>query len=458
VAEGKRILGSFRDPSGHLFTRDGVLYRQINEVYRPHYDHLMGGGLYERLVEMGALVEHSQEHARLADSDGAYRVIRPVPVPFVSYPYEWCFSQLRDAALLTLDIQKTALEFGMSLKDASAYNVQFVDSSPVLIDTLSFEMYREGEPWVAYKQFCQHFLAPLALMAHEDVRLAHLLRVHIDGIPLDLASRLLPVRTRLSLGLLTHIFIHARAQKRYAGQAAKPSGKMPRASLVGLIGGLRSTVSRLRWHPPATEWGDYYRDTNYSDDAMGHKAETVAQYVEKVGPGSAWDLGANTGEFSRLAADAGAMTVAFDVDPVAVERHYRHCRKQQLRNLLPLVLDLTNPSPAIGWDNAERMALGQRGQPDLAMALALIHHLAISNNLPFARIAGFLASIAPNLIIEFVPKKDSQVQKLLTTREDIFADYDQSSFERAFENHFHMEESTAIRESERVLYRMRRKA
>lgn len=457
MARGSRIPGSFRDPSGYLFARDGVLYRQINKIYQADYDRLTGSGLYGKLIEMGALVEHSEEDIRLADSSVACMVIRPELVPFVSYPYEWGFSQLRDAALLTLDIQKTALEFGMSLKDASAYNIQFVDCRPVLVDTLSFEAYRDGTPWVAYRQFCQHFLAPLALMAYQDVRLGQLLRNHIDGIPLDLASRLLPGRTRFSFGLLTHIHIHARAQKRYAGKAAKPRGRMPRTSLLGLIDGLRSLVNRLRWRPPATEWGHYYADTNYSSEAMRHKAGIVTGYIKKIGPGSVWDLGANTGEFSRIAADSGAMTVAFDVDPVAEEKHYIDCRTNKRKRLLPLVLDLTNPSPAIGWENAERMSLADRGPSDLVMALALVHHLAISNNVPFARIAGFFASIARNLVIEFVPKEDSQVQRLLVTREDIFTDYHQASFDNAFGEQFHIEEVTPVRDSTRILYRMRRK-
>jgi hypothetical protein len=271
---------SFRDPSGFLFTRQGVLYRQVNQEYRTHYDLLMSSGLYTRLVGMGLLIPHDEVAEQPQESEVAYRVIRPEPLEFVSYPYEWSFSQLKDAALATLAIQKQSLEAGMVLKDASMYNIQFFHGKPVLIDTLSFEMYREGEPWVAYRQFCQHFLASLALMAHTDVRLSQLLRVYIDGIPLDLASRLLPRRTRYGLGLATHIHLHAAAQKRYADKSTAKVGstrKMSKVSFMGLMDSIESTTRKLSWKPAGTEWGDYYAASSghYSTAAFEHKKQLV---------------------------------------------------------------------------------------------------------------------------------------------------------------------------------------
>ena len=211
-----------------------------------------------------------------AESDAAFKIIQPERVPFISYPYEWSFSQLKDAALATLSIQKRALKLDMSLKDASAYNIQFVRGKATLIDTLSFEIYKEGEPWVAYRQFCQHFLAPLALMAYRDVRLSQLLRVYIDGVPLDLASELLPAKTRFNFGLLTHIHIHAGAQKKYSDKVVAPrKGGMSKQAMTGLIESLESTIKKLTWKPAGTEWGDYYDNTNYSDSAFEHKKQLV---------------------------------------------------------------------------------------------------------------------------------------------------------------------------------------
>lgn len=455
-----KVAGSFRDPNGFLFWKDGTLYRQVNTPYRAHYDHLMASGLYEHLVAADLLIPHAEVSAEHAAAEGAYKVIQPDPVPFVSYPYEWCFSQLKDAALATLEIQRQALDFGMTLKDSSAYNIQFVDGKPLLIDTLSFEIYHEGTIWVPYRQYCQHFLAPLALMSLRDVRLGQLLRLHIDGVPLDLAASLLPGRNRLRPGLLAHIYAHARSQKTFAGrkidtQVARPT--MSRQSLLGLIESLRATTARLDWQPDQTVWADYYEGDSYEAGAFEHKQQLVTDFLAQAAPASLWDLGANTGVFSRIASAQGILTIAWDVDPGAVEQNYRQMKAAEGQNLLPLTLDLTNPSPAIGWANAERLALLERGTPDAALALALIHHLAIANNVPLGDIAGFLAQAARWLIIEFVPKSDPKVQTLLAAREDIFPDYTQAEFEAAFSAHFSITRSEAITHSERRLYLMEKK-
>jgi hypothetical protein len=459
---------SFRDPSGFLFTRHGVLYRQVNQVYAEDYTRLMDSGLYVKLVKAGLLIPHTESDPSAgsgqalepADKKLAFKVLRPERVPFISYPYEWSFGELKDAALATLSIQKRALKLGMSLKDASAYNLQFYGGKPTLIDTLSFEIYKEGEPWIAYRQFCQHFLAPLALMAYRDVRLSQLLRVYIDGVPLDLASALLPVRTRWNIGLASHIHLHASAQKRYAEVAVseKRGGrKMSKDALVALIESLQGTVRKLEWNPAGTEWADYYAANNYTDAAFEHKKVLVGDWLSKIEAKTVWDLGSNTGIFSRVAAETGAYVISSDIDPAAVEVNYRLVKEKKEQNLLPLVLDLTNPSPAIGWNNLERDSFLQRGPVDATLALALVHHLAISNNVPLARVAEFFADCGEWLIVEFVPKSDSQVQKLLRSRLDIFSEYTQGGFEKAFGQLYSIQASSAMRDSQRWLYLMRRK-
>ena len=415
----------------------------------------MESGLYEKLVKAGLLIPHVEVDQPPAGEATALKVIQPERVPFISYPYEWSFSQLKSAALATLSIQKRALKSGMSLKDASAYNIQFAHGRAALIDTLSFEIYTEGEPWVAYRQFCQHFLAPLALMALKDVRLSQLLRVYIDGVPLDLASELLPAKTRINFGLLTHIHLHASAQKKYSGQETKSrTASMSKQALIGLIENLESTIQKLDWTPHGTEWGNYYDITNYSDAAFEHKKQLVSEWTQRVRPVMAWDLGANNGVFSRVASTNCPYVVSFDIDPAAVEQNYRQVRNDKTENLLPLLLDLTNPTPAIGWANRERDSFGARGPAELVLALAVIHHLAISNNVPLPHLADFFAETGKWLVIEFVPKPDSQVQKLLASRKDIFPDYTREGFEAAFKARFQIHEAVAIRESERVLYLM----
>jgi len=456
-----RLGASFRDPSGFLFTRAGVLYRQVNQVYADNYTLLMTSGLYEKLVKTGLLIQHSESDTQPADEKHSFKVLCPERVPFISYPYEWSFGQLKDAALATLSIQKRALKLGMSLKDASVYNIQFHRGKPILIDTLSFESLQEGEPWVAYRQFCQHFLAPLALMAYRDVRLNQLLRIYIDGVPLDLASQLLPRRTRWNLGLSTHIHLHARLQRRYADIAvteARAGRKISKETLLGLIESLRATVRRLEWKPAGTEWADYYIANNYTGFAFDHKKVLVGDWLSKIAPKTIWDLGANTGFFSRVAAETGAYVISSDIDPAAVELNYRQVKENNEQNLLPLVLNLTNPSPSIGWQNRERDSFLQRGSVDAVLALALVHHLAISNNVPLEQVAEFFAVCGEWLIVEFVPKSDSQVQKLLRNRLDIFSEYSRAGFESAFGLWYSIQSSSAVRESERWLYLMKRKS
>ena len=460
MKNNNRVAASFRDPNGFIFKQDGKLYRQVNKSYESEYSTLMESGLYAKLTKAGLLIPHEEINVQPAEPDQAFKVIQPEYVPFISYPYEWSFGLLKEAALATLSIQKRALKAGMTLKDASAYNIQFVRGKAVLIDSLSFDIYHEGRPWDAYRQFCQHFLAPLALMAYTDIRLNQLLRVYIDGVPLDLASRLLPFGSRLNFGLLTHLHLHARLQQQSANpsdQSESSSGKMTKQAMLGLIENLQSTVKKLTWKPTGTEWGDYYNITNYSDKAFQHKQGLVSDWVTKVEPRVVWDLGANNGTFSRLASDKGILAISFDIDPAAVEQNYQQVKTKGDENIIPLVLDLTNPSPAIGWHNRERDSLLDRAPADMILALAVIHHLAISNNVPLPQLADFFADAGRWLVIEFVPKSDSQVQKLLSSRKDIFPHYTRESFEDAFAVRFSIRDKVAVDESERFLYLMEKK-
>jgi len=456
--QGEIHKSSFRDPAGFLFTENGKLLRQVNPAGREDYDFLMNSGLYGKLCEKRLLVPHREVEGHAGCLQPCYKVIEPEPVEFISYPYEWSFSQLKDAALATLRIQTMALQCGMTLKDASAYNIQFRDGRPVFIDTLSFGVYREGEPWVAYRQFCQHFLAPLALMSFTDLRLNQLLKIYLDGIPLDLAARLLPFLTKLKLSLLIHIHLHAGTQKKYEHKgSASAKVRVSLTGLKGLVSNLASSVEKLKPGKQDTEWGAYYTFTNYTGQAFQQKKEILERFLENAGTRTLWDLGANTGEFTRVAGLMGIRCVAFDIDPAAVETFYVSNKKNKITNILPLVMDLTNPSPSIGWNNEERMSFGRRTLPDTILALALIHHLAISDNLPLGRVARLFCELAENLIIEFVPKGDSRVMKLLESREDVFPGYNEEDFEREFSVFFNIIAKENISGSERSLYRMKRK-
>jgi hypothetical protein len=451
------IPGSFRDPSGFVFYQNNCIYRQLNKVYKDNYDHLINSGLYKKLVELNLLIPHDEVSTDFARTDEAYKILKPEMIPFISYPYEWSFSQLKDAALTTLKIQKIALDFDMALKDASAFNIQFFKGKPIFIDTLSFEKYREGQFWIAYRQFCQHFLAPLALISYKDIRLHQLFRVYIDGIPLDLASSLLPYRSWFRFPMLSHVHLHAKSQKHFSNKTVGTTDrKMSRRAFWGVVDSLESFIKKMTWHPHDTEWVKYYEDTNYSSEAFNHKQKLIAEWLDKINAKSVWDLGANIGTFSRISGERGIQTISFDIDPGAVEKNYIYCREKRISNILPLLIDLTNPSPNLGWEHLERLSFLERGPADAVFALALIHHLAISNNLTLGKIAGFFNKVCKYLIIEFVPQNDSQFRKLRLTRNSDFSNYNQTVFEKEFCKYFVIQHSEIIRDTERTFYLMQK--
>jgi hypothetical protein len=455
------VGGSFRDPSGLVFRRDGVVYRQVNTQSASALALLESSGLYDELVDAGLLVSHSASKVPPPKPSLATRVIRPEQIPFVSYPYEWCFGQLKDAALATLAIQLAALRHEMTLKDASAFNIQFLHGHPILIDTLSFERYEEGRPWVAYRQFCEHFLAPLMLISRVDPWLGRLSALTADGIPLQTASRLLPWTTRFRPAALLHLHLHARSVRRYGGRRVPDrveSRGLSRRGMQNLIEGLKHTIDKLEWKPEGTEWAEYEGEHGYANDSMAAKREVVSALLTTIGPAVVWDMGANTGEFSRLALETGASVISMDLDPAAVERNYRRMQVNGETRLHPLWIDLRSPSPDLGWAEAERDGLTARSRADCVLALALLHHLAIGANIPLSKVLRWFASLAAHLVVEFVPKEDPQVQRLLVSREDVFPDYSRMGFERALEDLYEVDDARELPSSGRVIYHGFRRA
>lgn len=453
--EDSREYSSFRDPAGCIYMHEGILYRRIETSYFLQYDKLMNCGLYDEMRKFEAIIGH-----QTIERNDKEIIIRPEKIPYISYPYEWTFGELKDAAILTLKIHRRAMRHGMILKDASAYNIQFKNGKPILIDTLSFDFYKEGEPWGGYGQFCRHFLAPLLLMREKDMRLNRMLSLFIDGIPLDMAASLLGGKG----GFLAkeHIVWHSKSIARH-NEDGKHNDKKTREKVsvnkkghLAFIESLIRGIENLQLRTVETEWGDYYAHTNYSEEASAEKKKIVEELINQVNPISVWDMGANDGTYSKLALSAGAHVVAFDIDQMAVERNYNEVKRTG-SSMLPLVLDITNPSPGIGFANKERTMIGDRQKPDCILALALIHHLAISNNLSFHMIAEWFSKLSDQLIIEFVPKEDSQVQILLATRKDIFPMYTVDAFEKEFSRFYIKCEKKAIYNSRRVIYLWKKK-
>lgn len=453
---------SFRDPDGQVYYYRGQLLRQINQSYLSTFKRFISSGLYQTLVTNQLIIPHHQVNYPPLSSDAALVVQPERLIPLITYPYEWSFGQLKAAALTTLQVARYCLDHQFMLKDANAYNIQFLDGQAVLIDRLSFTPLKPHQPWPAYRQFCQHFLAPLALMAYTDIRLHKLLRVYLEGIPLDLASRLLPKTTHLQPSLLTHIHLHSLSQqltKQRESKTYRLKSNFSRASHYGLIDSLIQVISRLSWRQPPyqTVWASYYQATNYSSKSFQAKRQQLSSWLDQLKPKTVWDIGANDGTFSRLSTQRRVFTIALDIDPGAVEQNYQTSVKLQDPYMLPLIIDLFNPSPSIGWSNAERPALFTRGQPDLVLALALTHHLALTNHLPFEKIASFFAQLTPSLIIEYVSPKDSQAQRLMLQRQAVFAHYNQTNFEASFQLFFKLQAKVKLPQSLRTLYLYQRR-
>jgi hypothetical protein len=448
---------SYRDPAGFIYLKDGQILRQINHSYAEDYEHLMKSGLYEALVSRGLLIPHDERPTPTNGTPLAYKVIAPERVPFISYAYEWSFTYLKLAALAALEIMEIALEYDMVLKDCNSYNMQFHHGRPVLIDSLSFMAYQPGMLWPGYRQFCQHFLMPLALMSYCDPRLGALLARFEDGIPLDLGTRLLPQSARFSLRLLVHLFLHSGVDQRVS--TARRSVSLPNlfgANLLPLVANLKGTVSRIKPPRYRTAWEDYEDSCLYSDADRDKKRRFVEECLEVVKPATLWDLGANVGTYSWLASERGASVVAIDNDYAAIDRLSQDVSAREESSILPLVADILNPTPPVGWGNAERSSLLDRGPAEMILALALLHHIVIRANVPMENVARLLSRLGNHVVIEFVPKSDPQVELFLAHREDIFPDYHQNGFEAAFGSFFRVVRTEELSDSPRVLYHMER--
>ncbi len=448
---------SYRDPSGFIFQQGDEIYRQVNTSFAGDYDLLFSNGLYKKLTDRQLLIPHEEINNLQTNITGAYKIIKPQKIDFISYPYEWSFDMLRDAALLTLQLVKEALNHQMILKDATPYNIQWHKGKLIFIDTLSFEQYAEGQPWIAYRQFCENFLSPLLLMYYSKRHLQQLLLAYPEGIPLDVTSSLLPFRSRFSLNTYLHIHLHTAVSRKKKNTAEKKVS-LPLKKLQALINSLYTFIGKLKAPPADTVWADYYSEAATRNSYLAAKKEIIKKWVATYGPfQKSADLGANDGELSKLLAAGGASVLTVDFDPSCINRLYNEIKLTGAHTIQPLLNDLSNPSPAIGVNNRERASFAGRLQVDLSLALALIHHLSIGKNIPFNHVAEFFQATTEQLIIEFVPKNDPKVQLILQGKKDIYTSYTQENFEKAFEEYFLVRDKQIIQDSERILYFMTRK-
>jgi len=423
---------SFRDPAARVLAEEGPRVRRVLSAGAAADDaRLRGAGLFAELERAGWLIP-SWRRDDLIAPDGWAAVVETQRLPFVSYPAEWSFSMLRDAALLTLQLTERALERGAMLKDASAFNVLFDGARPRFVDVSSLTPRDADAPWLAYGQFCDHFLAPLMLEAYRGVPFQSFLLGSLEGLPVATLARLLSARDLLRRGVALHVAARAWLERRNAAPDAAASRTaralpLPAAALQRNVRGLQRIVGGLR-SCATSAWGDYAVAVDATMTAR--KSAFVEAAATRFGGGQlAWDVGANTGHYSRILARHYACVVAIDADAGAIDRLYAGLQAApEAERIVPLVVDIMQPTPARGWRGRERAGLSERGRPQLALHLALSHHLCLGRGVPLDEWLDLVRETSPAAVVELVAADDPHSQALLATRTAHHAGYDLPSF------------------------------
>ncbi|MBT8048939.1 MAG: class I SAM-dependent methyltransferase [Xanthomonadales bacterium] len=454
--------GSFRDRDGRIYRSGDRIIRGVSQLALDEFQKLRATRFYEKFLKKGKLVESRvlpQNEIPVSEDIQAQWAgfIEHSVIPVVSYPYEWTFGMLREAALLQLDLVEAAILEGMTLKDATPYNFQFVSGRPVFIDIPSFETLPTGAPWSGYRQFCEMFLFPLMLQAYKGIHFQPFLRSSIDGVGIQTATKLFCLRDRLRKGVLTHVWLQAKLDSRYGGTSQNVRSELKSAGfntelILANIRKMRKLVSGLSWHGDGSEWGSYEEIHNYSESDHLLKEAFVEECVAAGKAKLVWDIGCNTGQFSKIAAGHARSVVAMDLDHFAVERLYREVRAAKIEGILTLVQNVADPSPSWGWRNNERTELRTRARPELVLCLALIHHVVISANIPLEEFVGWLADTSDQLIIEYVSRSDDKVEALLRNKEDKYTDYTRQNLERTLEMHYRIARKLSLESGNRFLY------
>ena len=452
--------GSFRDRTARVFYRDGSVYRGLSASALEEWRSVSAASFFKQAIESGQVVATETAapaagHARLpAEWAG---VLKHQRIPFVTYPYEWCFGMLKHAALLQLELLEAALVEGFTLKDATPFNVQWVGPRPTFIDVASFVRWTPGQPWSGYRQFCRMYLYPLVLQTYKGIPFHPWLRGRLDGITAQECRRLMSWRDMLRPGVLTHVVAQSRFEQRYANTGREIRRELQQAGfqksfIARNLANLKTLVAGLEWAPPASAWSGYADCNSYDREDSAAKERFVEAALAARTPRIVWDLGSNTGRFATLAARFADHVIAIDSDHESVERLFGALRQGGPRNVLPLVMDLSDPSPGLGWRGAERQTMLQRGRPDLVLCLALIHHLAITANIPIADVVDWLAEVGASLVIEFPTPEDAMVKRLLLNKDQVYADYCVEYFETVLGARFDVRDRLPLPSGTRILY------
>lgn len=456
VGGRERERGSFRDRNGSVYYQDGRVFRTLGANALSNWQRLQDTAFFRDNMEAGRIVATRPAADQPSSETGG--VVEHDRIPFVSYPYEWTFGMLKDAALLHLELMRDALAADFILKDSSPYNVQWEGVHPVFIDVPSFEPLAKGAPWVGYRQFCEMMLYPLMLQAYKGLDFRPWLRGRIDGIPAEEMGRMVSARDLFRAGTLLHVVAQSALQRRYSGgrqdvRGALAAAGFDKALIQRNVDKLHRVVEGLRPSGTATEWADYDRTHSYEADEFEAKADFVRRAAASRRWNLAWDLGCNTGTFSRILEPHADYVVSMDADWMAIEHLYRRERAGQAsRKILPLVVNLSDASPNQGWRGVERKDLAARGRPDLTLCLALVHHVVITANIPLADFVDWLAELGTAIVIEFVGREDEMVQALLANREDQYDDYYPDAFRQLLNRHFEIREERSLKGGKRTIF------
>ena len=451
---------SFRDNLGNVFYFKDRVIRTINAKGKKNLEFIIDNNILDESINQNFLISTkiiNKNELTNFFSKFDY-IVESEFIPYISYPYEWSFEQLKCAAIHHLDFQIFLFSKSAVLRDASAYNIQFIGSKPVFIDLLSIKEYQEGEHWSGYKQFCENFLNPLLLGSLKGIQHNAWFRGKLEGISTVELNKLLSISDKLSLKVLTHVYLHSKLNTKNIVNSKKTSekykkiNKLSKISYISIIKELREWISKLSFKEEITIWQNYSKENTYDKSEYSQKKLIVSEYIKRKNPHTVIDLGCNDGDYSNLCLEFGARNVlGFDFDHNVVSRAFQKAKKNK-KNFLPLVLDASNPSPNQGWFQNERKGFLERFKSDVLIALAFEHHLIIGKNIPLEQFIDWLLKISSNGLVEFVAKSDETIQKMLEFREDIFLDYSENEFESCLKAKSKIVNKNNITKSGRIIY------
>jgi len=444
---------SFKDPDAKVVRFQDEFFRLIHANYVEEFQGIITCGLYQELIDHELMIAHEIVQHPLQSKEYPL-VIRPEQLAYQVLPFEWSMHMWFDCLRAFLQINLIALKYGYLLKDATPYNFSLHRGKMMLFDSSSFVRFKEGDPWNAYRQFCEEMLGPYLLIRYNGQTWSKLMMSSIRGLELSFIAKNLPLKSWFNLQALVHIHLHKNFsnQKKIAHKEVSPKKIFTKESLIKLLESLLGSFNESHL-PSEGHWKDYYQAYLESDTYLPTKKAIIKNWLSNVSVDSVVDLGANVGEFSFLAAEVAEKVLSVEADPTCVDAMLHHIKNQQQTKVHPALVDLTQVSPNLGNNLQEYASLLERGTSQMVFALALVHHLAITYSFSFQQIIELFNRFSTKyLVVEFIEKSDEKVQLLLQNRGKEFPDFTIENFETCLLDKFQLIEKVQIPSSKRVLY------